>query len=84
MIEGSSELYYSTQDSVNIRELPTMHSNAVGRLGQNDVVRIIARSKRLEKIEIGGETVEGVWCRTTEGTWVFSHFLSLYPVDGSQ
>ena len=70
------EIYFVTQDSVNLRDLPTVNGNIVGKIAIFDSVTINAKSKKQEKLEVNGEKFEGVWCRTEDGNWVFSSFIS--------
>ena len=72
----NGELYYALQDSVNIRELPTVNSTVTGQLQRFESMVITAKSKLTEKIDFEDDTIEGVWCRTDEGNWIFSFFIT--------
>ncbi|MCL1815481.1 MAG: hypothetical protein FWG27_06665 [Treponema sp.] len=74
--------YTVISDWVNVRELPTINSNAAGRLNRGDIVMITAASKEVITLESAGEGTEkvsGIWLRTDQGTWVFSAYVIPYP-----
>ena len=75
-ILSAGEPYYTVQNSVNARDLPTINGNIVEKLPQFKPVFIVAKSKKEEKLKINDEEISGVWLRTDGGNWIFSHYLS--------
>jgi len=71
--------YMVNTDSVNVRDFPSISSNVVDQYNTGKVVTIMARSKAKTTIKAKSEDEEdmtGQWCRTQNGSWIFSYFLS--------
>jgi len=74
-------------DSVNVRDFPSITSNVVDQYNSGKVVTITARSKNRTTIKAtseDGEDMTGQWCRTQDGTWIFSFFLSTFERGGDR
>jgi hypothetical protein len=69
--------YMVTEEKVNMRDLPSVDSNAAGTMTQGDDFWVSFRTKReilLPPAEEGAEPVKGRWLRTESGLWVFSAY----------
>ena len=67
--------YFALEDSVNVRDLPSINGNLVRKMEQYESVIIVAKSKTAEKIKVDDQEISGVWFRIEDGNWVFSHFM---------